>query len=483
MSLGENTRDQAMKNLEEKICLFLKTKGDGAKFKALAIAKGVGLASAKDVNKVLYSLEKAHCLQKTGEIPPLWSLVEPSGAVGVKLALCSLVEPSGSEAPDSTAAPSAGEIQNVLRAQTGGQGVTVREIARELNLPRKLINKQLYDMFERGEVEKSENEVPQWTCTDDMMCKKNKQEERHGSFVNIGSDNESSTQPAVSRFAAEYILLEQLGKGGFGQVYKAKQTLDKAYYAIKVVEYTNDALREVEGLAHFRHPNIVRYYTAWRELCHPDPRERNSSTVLSSWSSTQSEDEEDQSGSAYAITISNTPKTYLYIQMELCEGGTLGQWITERNDGETRSKEDALDLKPENILFESDGTVKIGDFGHVTTIRKENGASIERMKRRGTPSYMSPEQENLSEYDEKVDIFALGLIFFKLLWKMATEMERGKIWSDLRERRFPDGFSEQYTSEHALIRKMLSKSPGERPGAEHCILLIGHEGERNVRSV
>ncbi|KAG5830993.1 hypothetical protein ANANG_G00299160 [Anguilla anguilla] len=188
-----------------------------------------------------------------------------------------------------------------------------------------------------------------------------------------------------------------------------------------------------------------------------------------------------------ASSKSNAPKTYLYIQMEYCGGGTLNKWITERNSGVTRSKKEALDifqkivngveyihsqehfhrdLKPDNILFGSDGTVKIGDFGLVTTITNRNGASIERTMGKGTETYMSPEQEDQSTYDEKVDIFPLGLIFFELLWRIGTGMERAKLWVGLRRGELPEEFRKEYTTEHVLIRKMLSEAPANRPGAK-----------------
>ncbi|CAB1311706.1 unnamed protein product, partial [Coregonus sp. 'balchen'] len=103
----------------------------------------------------------------------------------------------------------------------------------------------------------------------------------------------------------------------------------------------------------------------------------------------------------------------LFIQMEFCEGGTLKDWIIKNNG---RSKDEALgifqqmqcgveyihskglihrDLKPENILFGSDGMVKIGDFGLVTTITTPSAASMYRTVNKGTPLYMSPEQHKL----------------------------------------------------------------------------------------
>uniref|UniRef100_A0A672P3Z9 Protein kinase domain-containing protein n=1 Tax=Sinocyclocheilus grahami TaxID=75366 RepID=A0A672P3Z9_SINGR len=147
------------------------------------------------------------------------------------------------------------------------------------------------------------------------------------------------------------------------------------------------------------------------------------------------------------------PETkFLYIQMEFCEGDTLHAWIDKRNSSDVhdpeRRKEAAQinrqvlkaveyihkeglihrDLKPLNIMFSSEGTVKVGDFGLVTAAENDNDQQLlVRTKRTGTRIYMSPEQANQTSYDRKVDIYALGLIYFELIWNLFTLHERKKV--------------------------------------------------------
>lgn len=104
-------------------------------------------------------------------------------------------------------------------------------------------------------------------------------------------------------------------------------------------------------------------------------------------------------------------------------------------------------------MFNRDNTVKIGDFGLVTPVIQDDSENQrERRGYKGTPSYMAPEQvgsdyswpskllhvkrfllilfsrqKNRTLYDRKVDIFALGLIFFELLWTIPTIDEKSKV--------------------------------------------------------
>ena len=81
--------------------------------------------------------------------------------------------------------------------------------------------------------------------------------------------NDISYEPVYKK---NYIQLELLGKGGFGEVFSAKYYLDKNIYAIKKINIPEDKLSyikliltEIMILSHLEHKNIVRYYTSWLE--------------------------------------------------------------------------------------------------------------------------------------------------------------------------------------------------------------------------
>ncbi|XP_019222249.1 uncharacterized protein LOC100692144 isoform X4 [Oreochromis niloticus] len=313
----------------------------------------------------------------------------------------------------------------------------------------------------------------------------------------VSSGSETSTSV---RFTSEFEPLERLGKGAFGSVYKVRDKKLKIEYAVKVGCYKElsmpwqdssiqcymfgtcalsvltlfllcfrKSLREVRTLSDLFHRNIVRYYTFWMQ------------DTGYEW------DLRDDSYDSYASSHheGNSESKFLYIQMELCAKNTLRDWIDEKNKEsvqDSKRREESLriaqeivcgveyihsknhihrDLKPANIMFGVEGEVKIGDFGLVTSDDDDE----ERTVCKGTPSYMAPEQRSERKYNRKVDMFALGLIFFELLWKLSTGYERAKIWPDVRRQRFPEEFSVTFTKEKQIINSLLSEKPEDRPDA------------------
>ncbi|KAK7901963.1 hypothetical protein WMY93_018732 [Mugilogobius chulae] len=288
----------------------------------------------------------------------------------------------------------------------------------------------------------------------------------------VGSVEKTPPQPVNSRFLSDYDSTDHLGKGAFGSVFKARQKLLDKYFAIKIIRFKTKALREVKALSDLSHVNIVRYYTCWME------------DTKYQW---------DSSTGTYSSSHSsgNPSEKYLYIEMELCDTETLRVWIDEKNTQtksrrDFRRREESLklaqqlvsgveyihsktlihrDLKPANIFFGRDENVKIGDFGLVTAESSDKENVIERTVYKGTPSYMAPEQKKGKTYDRKVDIFALGLIYFELVWNIGTVHERQVIWDELRIQKLPEGFTRYFQEEGHIIKSMLSDQPQDRPEA------------------
>ncbi|XP_063047882.1 protein kinase containing Z-DNA binding domains [Engraulis encrasicolus] len=459
--------------LRETILSYFEGSPPGSTFTALQIAKAVGLKTAKDVNGTLYGLQREDRLCVSGN-PPLWSSLQTSD-----IAL-ELSEEHGTPTRET----SSKDESHLVGALKNGTRMTAKQIARHSKQNKKDVNRTLYSLSRQGKVKKVDGDT--WALTDSG---------------NEWSDTgESDTKDATCGDRAEsglsfasFDMVKSLGEGGYGYVYRVQHKIDNKLYALKIVEYDREADREVRALANCEHPNIVRYITAWPERFDWSSLDKDSMSQQSSPPISRT-DSDDENLSCLSKHSGPNFRRCLFIQMEFCEGGTLCDWIAERNCGKSkRTKWDALDvfqqvvlgveyihskqfihrdLKPENILFTAEGKVKIGDFGLVTSATNQNGGILKRTIGAGTKTYMSPEQMDKSDYDNKTDIYPLGLICFELLWELTTGSERAKIWPELRNQIFPAGFCENYSSESQLIYKMLSKAPENRPSAEEIVKYI-----------
>jgi len=210
--------------------------------------------------------------------------------------------------------------------------------------------------------------------------------------------------PLPSEIAPEFPhleILDELGTGGCGTVYLARQaTLDRLV-ALKILstELAQDSgfvsrfQREARALATLQHPNIVAVHDAGRA------------------------------------------GPYLFLLMEYVDGMNLRTFMRENNPGSSQTLEivrevcgalqfahDAgvvhRDIKPENILLSAAGTVKIADFGLAKMLDRgsQESALTRSSQIMGTPQYMAPEQyETPSQIDHRVDLYSLGVVLYELL--------------------------------------------------------------------
>lgn len=86
----------------------------------------------------------------------------------------------------------------------------------------------------------------------------------------------------------------------------------------------------------------------------------------------------------------------------------------------------------------------------------------------GTLTYSSPEQRK-GVYNEKTDIYSLGIIFFELFYASRTKMEKARVLADLRNRILPHTFLQKYPAESAFILWLMSPKPEERPSVDEIL--------------
>ncbi|KAJ9657341.1 eukaryotic translation initiation factor 2-alpha kinase [Neophaeococcomyces mojaviensis] len=194
-------------------------------------------------------------------------------------------------------------------------------------------------------------------------------------------------------------------------------------------------------------------------------------------------------------------KSTLYIQMELCETGTLFDLIRSGLPGMIeeswrifRLLLDGLhhihsmgvvhrDLKPMNIFIDAQKMPKIGDFG----LASPSQASVDGHKLAthvagpmsrgiGTLFYIPPELEEskaTGRYSSKADMFALGIIFFEMCFPFKTATERIKWLQSINNDpcKLPGRFDEEeFKVQGRIIKSLLSHTPSERPSANDLLL-------------
>lgn len=196
----------------------------------------------------------------------------------------------------------------------------------------------------------------------------------------------------------QYYIAKILGKGAEGQVLLAEHKKTHYLYAIKRLTWSslkeaNQRLNEANTLKSLNHKNIVKFYEVF----------------LNKYSAESS---------------------YVCIVLEYCERGDLHFFIEKQKshiqedlvikfmcdicEGLQYLHEKSIihrDLKPKNIFISEEGDLKIGDFG----ISKELGNSHLANTKCGSPHYMSWEMLDEKSYDEKTDMYSVGVILLQLM--------------------------------------------------------------------
>jgi len=252
----------------------------------------------------------------------------------------------------------------------------------------------------------------------------------------------------IGKTISHYKILEKLGEGGMGVVYKAQDTKLDRIVALKFLpqHLTFDSvekerfIQEAKAASALNHPNITTIH------------------------------EIDEFGGQ------------MFIVMEYCEGRTLKRIIEKETlsvrkvldigiqicEGLTIAHEKGIvhrDIKSDNIMLTPRGQVKIMDFG----LAKLKGATKLTKTRStlGTAAYMSPEQAQGEEVDQRSDIFSFGVVLYELLTgklPFGGEHQAAIIYSIINEEPQPVGrYNNQVSAElERIVSKALVKEKEER---------------------
>jgi serine/threonine-protein kinase len=297
--------------------------------------------------------------------------------------------------------------------------------------------------------------------------------------VRRGPETEGTATTSIER----YEVLEEIGHGGMGVVFRARQVRLDRVVAIKMIRLEHHPSpnsiarfirREGRAVARLQHPNVVQVY----EL-----------------------------GESEGLP---------YLSMEYVPGSNLrkklkGGPLAPREAAELlrmlavtveyAHQKDVLhrDLKPENILVAEDGTPKITDFGlaklmdaedsegATVTLLTESGAAL------GTPEYMAPEQaEGRSDVGRPTDVYALGVILYETLagrppFRAKTKHQTLQLVctaAPVAPSRLRPGVPSWL---EAICLKCLEKSPEDRYPSARALaddlgLWLGHERPKGVPS-
>ncbi len=205
----------------------------------------------------------------------------------------------------------------------------------------------------------------------------------------------------IARHFPQLEILELLGTGGMGAVYKARQREIDRLVALKILPleagsdpgFAERFTREARALAKLSHPNIV----ALHEFGHVDGLHYFIMEFVDGLNLRQLE----QAGRLSA-------REALQIIPQICEALQFAhdEGIVHR------------DIKPENVLLDKKGRVKIADFGLARILGHEpEDFRLTRAREvMGTPHYMAPEQvEKPQTVDHRADIYSLGVVFYEML--------------------------------------------------------------------
>lgn len=198
-------------------------------------------------------------------------------------------------------------------------------------------------------------------------------------------------------FAGRYQVMEELGKGGMGRVYKAFDSEIREHVALKIL---NPEVASGEGMIErFRNELKLARRIAHRSVCRMFDLGRTGDTTYITMEFVSGEDLKNLLRRVGQLPAQRTVAIAKEVTEGLAEAHRQG--VIHR------------DLKPQNIMIDRTGNAHIMDFGIARSVREGGNTGPGMII--GTPDYMSPEQLDGREADPRSDIYSFGAVLFEMV--------------------------------------------------------------------
>lgn len=266
----------------------------------------------------------------------------------------------------------------------------------------------------------------------------------------------------------DFEILQILGKGSYGLVAKVRSKKNKKIYALKQIDLSKIntqkekdlCQQEIILLQQLNHSNINKYYKSIIN-------ENIINTIMEFMNNG------DLKGFIDAHKKFNKPVREEEVWNILLQSMNGLQYIHEKNIIHR-------DIKPANLFMTNDKTIKIGDFGVSAKISALKTSVIASFSGTvvGTPIYMSPEMINSEMYDQKTDVYSMGVTMYELCFfqpprKAVPSIDDGQVvFINIKKTKNENVYSKQLLD---IIDKMIEIDQKKRPTSKEICDMVRRE--------